>query len=156
MLSLSTQHNFFHFDLHIPTDWLGHDKLHIDYCYRARFANLIVSYINHLHVNHNTPIHIKFRSRQAISRRNRKRNFKLKRIQKNFTLHREISPVCSYTHFKNFLKLNGIRYARLSVISNHTLRLHFSNLSNMLYADRVLTVNIFDSNNFTNWIQQNK
>ena len=95
-------------------------------------------------------------TRQAISRRNRKRNFKLKRIQKNFTLHREISPVCSYTHLKNFLKLNGIRYARLSVISNHTLRLHFSNLSNMLYADRVLTVNIFDSNNFTNWIQQNK
>ena len=78
LLSLSTQHNFFHFDLHIPSDWLDHDKLHIDYCYRARFANLIVSYINHLHVNHNTPINIKFRSRQAISRRNRKRNFKLK------------------------------------------------------------------------------
>ena len=66
-----------------------------------------------------------------------------------------LSPVCSYTHLKNFLKLNGIRYGRLSVISNHTLRLHFSNLSNMLYADRVPIVDIFDSNNFTNWIQQN-
>ena len=156
LLSLSTQHNFFHFDLHILSDWLGHDKLHSDYCYRARFANLIVSYINRLNVSHNTPIYIKFRSRQSISRRNKKRNFKLKQIQNNFTLNREISSVWSYTHLKNFLKLNGIRYGRLSIISNHTLRLHFNNLSYMLHADHALTVNILDSNNFTNWIQQNK
>ncbi|CAF2091093.1 unnamed protein product [Rotaria magnacalcarata] len=150
---LSHKFNFHYFDLHMPIDWLSSDMMHVGRHYHNEFSNLILNYINNLHVNQNISITIRNRSPEAIHRRNKKRNFKLKMIQKNFTLRREISSLWSYTHLKNFLKYNGIRFGTLSIMSNHILYLRFNNIFNLRSADHALPMDIFDSIHFIQWFE---
>lgn len=156
LLSLSAKHNVLYLDLNVPFEWLSRDRIHLHHDYHDRFANIIINYLHDLNVHHQSSNNIKYRSREAISRRNRKRNLKFKQIQQNFILSRNITSACSYDNVKKFLKSSNIHYARLVIVSNHTLRLHFNNSLDMLHADQKLPHNTFDSNNFINWIQRNK
>ncbi|CAF1520920.1 unnamed protein product [Rotaria sp. Silwood1] len=156
LLSLSAKHNVLYLDLSVPFEWLCRDRIHLHHDYHHPFANIIINYLHDLKVHHQSSNKFKYRSREAITRRNRKRNLKFKQIQQNFIISRDITSAWSYYHVNNFLKFSNILYARLLIVSNHTLRLHFNNSLDMLHADQNLPHNIFDSNNFINWIQRNK
>ncbi|CAF1928174.1 unnamed protein product, partial [Rotaria magnacalcarata] len=151
LLSSSTRNHFNYFDLHIPIDWLSYDRMHVHHHHRNEFSNLLLNYVNSLPVNQNMYITIRNRSPEAIYRRNKKRHFKLKMFQNNFTLRREISSFWSYIHLKNFLKYNGIRFGTLSIISKHLLYLRFNNIFNLRSADHALPMDIFDSIHFVQW-----
>ncbi|CAF1419005.1 unnamed protein product [Rotaria magnacalcarata] len=155
LFSLSFKHRFSILDLRLSSDWLGNDGLHINFTFRSHFANIILHYIDNLNLNPNVSTNVSKRSRESISRRNKIRNLKLKEIAKQFNLSREISSAWSYKNVKDFLKHNNIRFGRLSILLNPQLHLHFNNASDMLYADRILKINVFDSDNFIHWIHHN-
>lgn len=142
LLSLATAKCFSCFTLPVSLEWLGADLMHIDYQYRGDFVNIILRYINDLNVNRNLPSRAKNRSLQSITHRNRKRNMKLRRIQQNFTLTREISADWSYQRLKQFLQLKGVKYARLSIVPYNQLHIFFNNFYHMHNAEQALPLNI--------------
>ncbi|CAM4813807.1 unnamed protein product [Rotaria magnacalcarata] len=156
LLSLSTKYNVLYFDLSVPFEWLSRDRIHLHHDYHDRFSNITINYLHDSNVHHQSSNNIKYRSREAIRRRNRKKNLKFKQIQQNLIIGRDITSTWSYYHVKNFLRSSNIHYARLVIVSNHALRLHFNNSLDILNADQNLPHNIFDSNNFISWIQRNK
>lgn len=152
LLTLSFQFHFLYLDLHVPPTWLGPDMMHIHHSHRLEFSNFILNYINSLHLNNDVSKKFTHRSASAIARRNKKRNMKLKEIQKSYTITREVSSLWSYTYLKRFLKCSAIRYASLYIMSNNTLHLRFNNLYQLQVADHALPINVFDSNHFHHWI----
>ena len=92
LFQLSHKYNFLCFDLCIPSHWLGDDMIHIGYRYRHDFSNLLLTYINGLHISRNLLKTVNKGPSEEIHRRNKKRNLKLKNIRKNYTLVREIPP----------------------------------------------------------------
>ncbi|CAF2156510.1 unnamed protein product [Rotaria magnacalcarata] len=153
LLTLSRKHKFFYLDLQVTIDWLGYDLIHIHYKYRHHFSNLILHYIDSLNVNQRLNDNVQYRSQEAIARRNKIRNQKLKHIQQFFTLAREVHPVWSYAHLKHFLKLNGLRFGSISINSHNRLQIRFNHCMDMTYVDQALPVNIFDWKNFHQWFQ---
>lgn len=151
--SSSIKNHFNYFDLHIPISWLSYDMMHVGHPHHNDFSNLILNYINSLTINQNIFITIRNRSPEAIRRRNKKRNSKLKIIRKSFTLRREISSLWSYTHLKKFLKYNRIQFGSLSIMSKHILCIRFNNLFNLRSAEHALPMNIFDSTHFAQWLE---
>lgn len=148
LLSLSTKYNFSYFDLQIPVDWLGPDMMHIGYHYRSHFSNIILHHIGGLHVERHLDTQVKRRSMQSIAYRNRKRNMKLKQIQKNFTLLREISREWSYPLLKTFLKSKDVQYARLYIAPNNVLHIYFHNTYHLQNAEETIPLQAFTYNRF--------
>ncbi|CAF3770800.1 unnamed protein product [Rotaria socialis] len=153
LFSLSSKYKVSVLDLKISFEWLGRDGLHIDYVYREEFSNIILNYINNTNMHQQTSSNVSTRSRYSISKRNRKRNLKIRNLQRNFTLIREISDQWSYYHIKNFLRFNHISFDRLLILSQHTLHLYFNNSPLMQRADQALSINIFNDDTFFHWVR---
>ncbi|CAF1532288.1 unnamed protein product [Rotaria magnacalcarata] len=154
LFELSSENYFLYFYLQVPTHWLGNDMIHVTSQHRHDFSNSFLNYINSLQIHTTLQTRHNIRSREVVSRRNKKRNLKLKQIQKLYTLTRQLSPLWSYTHVKHYLKYLGIRYGSLSIISNNMLNLRFNNVFHLNHANDILSLNIFDSNSFTRWVQE--
>ncbi|CAF1677570.1 unnamed protein product [Rotaria magnacalcarata] len=155
LLSLSIKLNFLYLDLNITHDWLSHDMMHVHYNYRLDFSNIILNFLNALHLDDDIYENNKHRSASAIKRRNKQRNLKLKEIQKSYTISRDVSPLWSYAYLKTFLKYHTIQYASLSIMKNNILNLRFNNLYHLQFADHALPTNTFDCEHFSRWIDQN-
>ena len=150
---LSYKHNFLYFDLHIPNHWLGDDLMHIGHRHRHEFSGLLLNCINALHVNRNPLKDVDKHSREATQRRNKKRNLKSRNIRKSYALVREISPVSSYTHVKNFLKLHHVQYASISITPTNTLYLQFNNSLHLMNANEILP-SVIHCQNFARYSEE--
>lgn len=150
--TLSSIYQFTFIDFKLPSEFLSSDKLHIDPQHQSFVIDNILKHINSLQVLINTSDDSTRRSLLATTSRNKKRRVRQQLKQKTFTLIRTIDPIWSWQHLKFFLKQKNIKYAFISNIYHHKLRLRFNNLTTLHHAEDVLHEQTFNATNFDQWI----
>lgn len=92
------------------------------------------------------------RSREAIQRRNKKRHQKMKIKQRQHTIKRKIHHQWTILQIKQYLDSCHIRYARVLPIHKNILKIQFNNQDNQDFADTQLGLDIFNENNYKEFI----
>ena len=127
LLQLSIRLNFSVVDLHITSNYLNTDGMHIHPTYRYLMHSAIENYFaTTLELRHNVT-NYRQRSRAAVTRRNRKRHQRSAQQRKTHTSIRPIDRAWQLKEIKEFLKHREIHYGRLPEVYHHQLRIQFNN-----------------------------
>ncbi len=153
--------NFAYVDLHITEDHLSYDQMHLHSRHQHKISDGIVHHFNDLlnrqqqQQQHELPRSAR-RSREAITRRNKKRHTTLLVTQKSHTLTRPIHRDWKLQDVKNVLKHYQVRFSRLPEIHHHTLQIQFNNSLRLNYAVTALPLDVFNQLNLHKWLQEHQ
>jgi hypothetical protein len=153
---LSDRMKFSYLDLNINDYHLHNDLMHLKFEHQHIIYDTIINYFNELIIKKQTAPQSQRRSREAITRRNRKRHQKLKLKQQQYTLTRTIHPTWKLKEVKELLKLYQIQYARLPEIYKHKIRIQFNKEIYQQHAEQVLSSTAFSEENVIAWRQQHQ
>jgi hypothetical protein len=92
------------------------------------------------------------RSREALTRRNKRRHERTHVRQHEYVVRRTFSPTWSITQMKLLLREQSIRYGCIPPPNHNVLRILFNTATHQLHAEATLPENIFDANSHTQWL----
>ncbi|CAF0822104.1 unnamed protein product [Rotaria sp. Silwood1] len=153
---ISKRMNFSCVNFHITNEHLHHDHMHLKYQYQNVLSHAITNYFDAVIKKKLTLSQNQRRSRTSVTNRNKRIHEKLRAKQKQNILIRPISILWKLPDIKQVLKHYNIQYARLPEIYKHKLRIQFNNELYLQQAERILSSNIFDEQNFLEWHRQHQ
>ncbi len=95
------------------------------------------------------------RSREAITRRNKKRHQKLNIKRQQHKIKRKIHHQWTMIQIKQYLDLLHIKHARILPIYKKILRLQFNNQHDQDFADEQLGIDVFNENHYQEFVNKN-
>ena len=152
---LSIRKSFSILTVPILPNQLSHDGMHI---HVNNISNVYTTILHQIENSLRSPppeTPHTFRSLEAKSRRNKKRHQKLRERQRSQVVSRNISRIWELNDLKAYLQHRNIRYAHLPEIYNHQLHIQFTHRSQQEYAERILSFDAFNDDNYYNWISRN-
>ena len=154
LLELSIRLNFSVVDLHITHNHLNTDGMHLHptcrYLMRGAIENYFATTLEMRLVTTNS----RQRSREALTRRNRKRHQRSTQQRKTHTIVRPIDRSWKLNEVKEYLRHREIKYGRLPEVYHHQLRIQFNNSTDQQHADQTLAPDDFNENNYHKWLLQ--
>ncbi|CAF4691901.1 unnamed protein product, partial [Rotaria sp. Silwood2] len=124
---LSTNLNYTFVDLQIARSHLVSDHMHLHFNHRHFIYNSIIEHFQALSQHQSPPPRTHKRSRDALKRRNKIRHNALKHEQQQFYIKRNIDIHLKPKNIKQLFAQYNIKYARLSEVQKHVIKIHFNN-----------------------------
>ena len=150
LVNLSQRLNFTLIDFDVQEFHLRHDLIHLHSDYDDLVENSICNYFEKLSRQSLVPpVRVHTRSKEAVTRRNRRRHEKFTQLQQQYSICRAIESPWTLQHVKSFLRTNLIRYAKLPPVHKHTIRIQFNNPTDLQVADETLSNDVFSAANFS-------
>ena len=151
---LSVRKNFTAVNLNIIEKHLNADGIHLHHQHQSFLFESIRAWIDAFF---QPPINLPqshHRSKEAIARRNKKRQQKRKEKQRTHTLVRPIARIWELKHLKSYLKNKNLNCNCLPEIYHHRLRIQFTHPYDHQYAEQTLSTDEFNEDNYHHWISQ--
>jgi hypothetical protein len=150
LLVLTQRLQFTLVNFEVTENHLSHDNIHLHHHHTDLVHRSICAYFDQVSRPPSPPpppkVHL--RSKEAVSRRNRRRHEKLTQLQHQFFITRAVESPWTLQHVKQFLREHLIRFAKLPPIYRNQLRIQFNNPIDLQTADALLPHNVFSATQF--------
>ncbi|CAM4822128.1 unnamed protein product [Rotaria magnacalcarata] len=178
--ALSSVMNFNILNLHITNNHLAQDNMHVHFRFRDHMFNSIINHFDQVNQiisttiasptststadptsslpssSDQTKINKKSKSRAVLDRKNKERFQQLKLKRQQHTIKRKIHHQWTAALIKEYLDSIQIKYSRIPPVYNKILRIMFNNQHDQDIAAEQIGIDIFDENDYQEFVNKNR